>query len=185
MEKKYTWAIEEIYADSAEWNKEFEKLKKQIDFSQFKGKLGDKKQFLACMQKQEKLGRALEKLSVYAMMKHDENTKIAEYDAMCSKISSLGALFGAQTAYVVPELTSLDESVLREYINDDELSDYDYMLKGILKDKEHVLSENEERLLATSSETLSSFKDIFNKIDDADLPLGKVRAKDKNIQLTL
>ncbi len=184
MDEKYTWSVEDIFADVSEWNKQFESLKKQINFDEFKGKLGDKKQFLACMQKQERLGRILEKLGVYAMMKHDENTKIAEYDALSSKISSLGALFGAQTAYVVPELTALDESVLKSYISDKELSDYDYFLKGILKDKSHVLSENEERLLAESSETFSSFKDIFTKLDNADLPLGKVRDGNESIQLS-
>ena len=60
-------------------------------------------------------------------------------------------------------------------LNDKELSDYDYFLKGILKDKAHVLTEKEESLLAKSSETFSSFKEIFTKIDNADLPLGKVR----------
>ncbi len=184
MDKKYTWAVEDIYLDTKEWNKEFDKLKEEIDFSEFKGKLKDKTQFLACMKKQERLGRVLEKLAVYAMMKHDENTKLAEFDALSAKISSLGAIFGAQTAYVVPELTALDENILKGFIEDKDLSDYDYFLKEILKDKSHVLSENEERLLAESSETFSSFKDIFTKLDNADLPLGKVRDGDESIQLS-
>ena len=175
MDKKYVWAVEDIYADINEWNKSFEKLSKSVDFSEFKGKLSNKQDFLACMKKQELLGRELEKLSVYAMMKHDEDTADAESDALTSKITALGAKFGAETAYVVPELTDLDQSVLERYILDPELSDYDYMLKGVLKDKAHVLTENEERLLAKSSETFSSFRDIFTKIDNADLPLGKVR----------
>ncbi len=184
MDEKYTWAVEDIYLDTKEWNKEFDKLKEEIDFSEFKGKLKDKTQFLACMKKQERLGRVLEKLAVYAMMKHDENTKLAEFDALSAKISSLGAIFGAQTAYVVPELTALDENILKGFIEDKDLSDYDYFLKEILKDKSHVLSENEERLLAESSETFSSFKDIFTKLDNADLPLGKVRDGDESIQLS-
>ena len=175
MDKKYVWAVEDIYADINEWNKSFKKLSKSVDFSEFKGKLSNKQDFLACMKKQELLGRELEKLSVYAMMKHDEDTADAESDALTSKITALGAKFSAETAYVVPELTDLDQSVLENYILDPELSDYDYMLKGVLKDKAHVLTENEERLLAKSSETFSSFRDIFTKIDNADLPLGKVR----------
>ncbi len=184
MDKNYTWAVEDIYSSTKGWNKDFDSLKKQIDFSEFKGKLSSKKEFLACMQKQERLGRVLEKLAIYAMMKHDENTKLAEFDALSSKISSIGAIFGAQTAFVVPELTALDESVLKGYIADKELSDYDYFLKDILKDKSHVLSEKEEKLLAESSETFSSFKDIFGKIDNADLPLGKVRDGEQTIKLS-
>ena len=184
MDKKYCWAVEDIYDSIESWEKDFEDIKAQTDFSSFKGKLGDKKQFLACMKEQERVGRVLEKLSVYAMMKHDENTKNAVYDALSSKIMTLGASLGANTAFIVPELTALSEEQLNAYILDKDLSDYDYFLKGILKDKEHILSEREERLLAQSSETFASFKDIFGKIDNADLPLGKVKDGKDNIDLT-
>lgn len=184
MDKKYCWAVEDIYDSIESWEKDFEDIKAQTDFSSFKGKLGDKKQFLACMKEQERVGRVLEKLSVYAMMKHDENTKDAVYDALSSKIMTLGASLGANTAFIVPELTALSEEQLNAYISDKDLSDYDYFLKGILKDKEHILSEREERLLAQSSETFASFKDIFGKIDNADLPLGKVKDGKDNIDLT-
>ena len=184
MENKYTWAVEEIYSSIKEWENDFNKVNEALCFSEFKGKLGSVDGFLACMKKQEELGRVLEKLSVYAMMKHDENTKDSVYDSLSSKVMMLGAKFGAETAYVVPELTALSEQTLNEFINNPELKDYDYMLKGVLKDKSHVLSENEERLLAESGETFSSFRDIFTKLDNADLPLGKVKDGKKSIQLS-
>ena len=164
MSNKYKWAVEEIFADVNEWNIEFDKVAKMLDFDEYKGKLCDANTFLACMKAQEKVGRAFDKLSVYAMMKHDENTKDALYDSLVSKITSLAALFSANTAFILPELTALDDSVLKSFISNPALSDYDYMLKSILKEKEHVLSENEERLLALSSETLSSFRDIFTNL---------------------
>ena len=69
-------------------------------------------------------------------------------------------------------------------INDATLSEYDYMLKTILKEKEHVLSENEEKILALSGEMASSFRDIFTKIDNADLPLAEIKHKGEKIPLT-
>ena len=184
MQSKYNWAIEEIYASVGEWEKDYKKVEREIDFSEFKGKLNDKKEFLACMKKEERLGRILEKLSVYAMMKHDENTRDSEGDRLYSKITSLGAKFGAQTSFIVTELTSLEQSVLNSYICDKELSDYDYSLKCILKGKEHVLGEKEEELLALSYESFSSFRDIFTKIDNADLDFGFIRHGLKKIPLS-
>ncbi len=184
MDNRYVWAVEDIYDSVASWEKDFNLVESQLDFSEFKGKLGDADGFLACMKKQEKVGRVLEKLSVYAMMKHDEDTKNSEYDALSSRIMSLGAKLGAETAFVVPELTALPEEVLNAYIKNPKLVDYDYMLKGILKDKDHVLSENEERLLAESSQTFSSFRDIFTKLDNADLPLGSVKDGKQTIPLS-
>ena len=143
-DKKYVWAAEEIYDSVEKWEKDYKEVLSKIDFSEFKGKLGDKKVFLACMKKQEELGRVIEKLGLFAMMKHDEDTRDSVYDALLSKIETVSAVYGDKTAYILPELTSLDESVLESYIRDPELSAYDYSLKLILKDKAHVLSEGEE-----------------------------------------
>ncbi len=184
MEKIYKWATEDIFSSDKEWNETFESVSKKIDFSSYRNKLGDAESFLACMQEQEEVGRVVEKLSVYAMMKHDENTKDALYDSMLSKVTSLGAIIGEKTAFIMPELTALPEEILKSFIQNESLKEYDYFLKGILKEKEHVLSENEEKLLALSSETLSSFRDIFTKIDNADLPLGVIKHGKERIPLS-
>ena len=184
MDKRYTWATEEIFDSVSSWNKEFEDVSSKLDFSQFKGKLSDPEQFLSCMKAQEKVLRVIDRLSVYAMMKHDENTKDATFDALLSKITSLGAKFGENTAYILPELTALDQKVLQSFIDNPALSEYDYTIKEILKEKEHVLSEAEERLLSMSGEVTSSFRDIFTKTDNADLPLGSIRHNGKNIKLS-
>ena len=184
MDNRYSWATEEIYSSDEAWNKEFDELKGQLDFSVFRGKLKEKSQFLACMKEQERVGRIFEKLSVYAMMKHDEDTKNATYDSFNSKIMSLGAVFGSNTAFIMPELTSLSEEVLKGYILDKDLSEYDYFLKCVLREKEHILSENEEKILAESGEALSSFRDIFTKIDNADLPLPTIKHLNKSYPLS-
>ena len=184
MDNKYLWATEEIFDSDKTWNESYEEVSKKLNFDKYKGKLSDPEQFYACMKEQEQVGRVIEKLSVYAMMKHDENTKDAQYDSLLSKVTSLGATIGANTAFVMPELTALSEENLKSFIENEKLKDYDYFLKGILKEKEHVLSENEEKLLAESSEMMASFKDIFTKIDNADLPLGEIKHGKERIPLS-
>ncbi len=184
MNNKYKWATEEIFVSPEKWNEEYLELSKQIDFERFKNKLNNKKDFLSCMKAQENFARRFEKLSVYAMMKHDENTKDAFFDSLSSKVTALGAKFSHATAFIGPELTALNESILNEYIADAELSEYDYFLKGVLKEKAHVLSEAEEKLLALSSEAMGSFRDVFTKIDNADLPLGVIKHGKERIPLS-
>lgn len=181
---RYTWAVEDIYVDVKEWEKDFSLAESLIDFSAYKGKLGDEKAFADCMSAIRKVSRIFGKLSVYAMMLKDSDTGNSEYDALSFKVQNLGVKFYSATAFVTPELTALDESVLMRYIKDEKLADYDYMLKCILKRKAHVLSENEEKLLAESAEETACFKDIFTKIDNADLPLGKVKHGGKVYELS-
>jgi len=184
LNDKYTWAIEDIYKSVEDWETEYNAVIKEIDFDDFKGKLGEKSEFLACMKKQEKLGRIIEKLGVYAMMQHDGDTRDSLFDSLNAKMGSLYSIFGMKSSFVGPELTSLKEETLKNYIEDPDLKEYDYSLKCVLKEKAHVLSENEESLLASLGETTSSFKDIFTKIDNADLPLNPFKYKGKTVEMS-
>ena len=184
MQNRYDWATEDIYASVSDWESDYNKIQSSLDFSCFKGKLDKKSEFIACMKKQEELGRILEKLGVYAMMKHDENTKDSVYDSLNSKIESLYSQYAQSCSFITPELTALSEQTLIDYVNDKDLVEYDYMLKTVLNEKEHVLSEAEERNLAMASETFGGFRDIFTKIDNADLEFGKIKVGLKSVPLT-
>ena len=85
---------------------------------------------------------------------------------------------------MTPEITSFPEEELKEIIADPEFSDYDYMLKTVLKDKEHVLSEEGEQLLALGSKVFGGFKEIFGMIDNADLNFGEVTVDGHKVKLS-
>ena len=184
MADRFDWAIEDIYADESGYDADVKAAESLIGFSEFKGKLGNKADFYACMKKQEKVGRIIEKLSVYAMMLFDTDTSSSRYDALNKRAESLAVKLGEESAFITPELIALPDSVIKGYIEDKDLTEYDYFLKGLLKEKAHVLSETEEKLLALSSETLSSFRDIFTKIDNADLPLKSFKHGGKTYNLS-
>ena len=184
MENKFVWAIEDIYPSIEAWEKEFESVENNCSLVEFKGKLNQKDSLLSFFKEDERLSRKLEKLSVYAMMNHDKDTRNSVYDRMVSKITSLCADISSKTAFVTPELTSLSEEKLKEFIADKDLKDYSYFLSGVLKKKQHVLSEKEEKLLALGSEVTSSFREIFTKIDNADLPITTFTYKGEKYELT-
>ena len=58
------------------------------------------------------------------------------------------------------------------------------MLSTLLKSKAHILSEKEEKLLAESGEALSSFIEIFTKINNADIQFEKIKNGKETIQLS-
>lgn len=184
MENKYVWATEDIYESDQRWEEEFNKLSKVADFSEYKGKLSNILDFIRFLKADEEVSRVLDKLSVYAMMNHDKDTKNSVYDRMVNKVSSLASELATNTAFVVPELTSMTDEQLKEYASDERLKEYSYFIKRIIDKKKHVLSEKEERLMALSAETASSFREIFTKIDNADLPLSEFTYKGEKYPLT-
>lgn len=184
INKKYVWATEDIYKDVDAWEKDFAFVKENLDFSRFMGKLSDKKTFLECMKEKERVLRKLDTLSVYAYMNYDKDTRNSFFDSLNQRVNMLATTLSENLSFIVPELTKCSLSVLNDYILDPSLKEYDYFLKSLIKQKKHVLSKNEEKLLALLGNTTSSFKDIFTKTDNADLPLKPVKYKGKEYPLS-
>lgn len=112
------------------------------------GKLGEKTELLGFFRKRDALFRRMEKLYVYANMRHDEDIRISKYTSYTAMMGTLVSKMMADMAFVEPELTALSEEKLKSYIADPDFSEYDYMLEKIEKSKVHVLSEGEEKILA-------------------------------------
>lgn len=180
----YKWKVSDIFDGDEQWEKAVEELFSAIDFSAYQGKLGDKAKLLGYLKSNDELTVRLEHVAVYANLKRDEDTRIAKYNAYSGKIDMLFSRYCAATAFFEPEMAALDESYLKELIEDEDFSDYDYQLKLLLKRRSHVVSEKEERLVALSSEALGSFYDIFAMIDNADLPLPEIEWEGKKRKLT-
>ena len=184
IQNQYKWKIEDMYSSVDAWSQEYDEVSKNLDFSEFKGKLGQKQWFLAFNKKSDELSAKIEKLYVYAMMSVDTDARNSESDRLMALAQKLHANFSANLSFATPELISLEESVIKGYIADKDCSDYDYTLKNILRKKAHVLSAEMEELLANVSEITTSFKEIFSKIDNADLPLKPIEYKGEKYPLS-
>ena len=184
VKKEYTWATEDIFAGIEEWNAAYDKLASQIDYKRFAGKLGNKETFLEYCRADEALVSDFEKLAIYAHLKHDEDSRNSEYASLMARVYELSVKYGSETAFVMPELTSLDENVLKAYIADPDLKDYDYSLKLILKQKPHVLSVECEQLLALGGKVYGGFGEIFGMLDNADMQFGEIEADGETVKLS-
>lgn len=181
---KYKWATEDIYSSDEEWEKSYQSLLQKIDFSKYSGKLGDKKVLLEYLKAADEFSFELDKLSLYANLKHDEDVSVSKYNTYDGKVYMLYTKYSSEVSFFEPEMAALDEEYLKSLLDDGNFSDYDYLIKCIIKNKPHVLSEGEEKLIALSGETLSTFSNTFSMIDNLDLPLPDIEFNGENIKLT-
>jgi len=184
IEEKYKWNMSDIYPSDEAWEEEFDRVFKSMDFSPYKGKLNSAENLLKYFSYRDGVLKKLYRLSAYAGLKGDEDIRVQKYAAYNSQIQSIFSKFHEQLSFVKPELVSLSESSLKAFISDPSLKDYDYELSLILKQKPHVLSENEERLLALSSEAAGGYQNVFSRINDAELDLPEEYFNGEKIQIT-
>ncbi len=181
------WKTSDIYPSDEAWEKEynaFEKKYSDFPFEQYSGKLGNKQDLLACFLMSDNISREIEKLYIYAHLKHDEDVRVAKYTSMHAKMGALISKIFAQLAYIEPELTALDDKVLESFIADKDFSEYDYKLRKIASSKAHVLSAAEERLLALSSDVMRDFQSVFMMLDNANLNLPKATFNGEEVQMS-
>ena len=152
------WAVNEIFLSDEIWEKEYKELQKEApQLKEFEGKLGDTDVLINYLDLNEKISRKAESIYVYAHLRSDEDTSNPKYQAMMNKVDAYMAEYATYTAYVVPEILSHPDGKIEKVLKEVEgLKQYEFLLLNILKEKPHVLSKQEEELLAAASDCLDA-----------------------------
>ena len=178
------WRVEDIFESVDAWNAAYAECEGELDFSEFEGKLNTVENVLACMEKMNALILKLNKLAVYAHIRHDEDSRNSEFAALNARFSMLGMKVSGATAFITPELTALPVKTLEAFAADPRMSDYDYTIKGIIKNKPHVLSREMEELLSQGSRVFGGYQQVFGMMNNADFPFPTVQVDGKDVTVS-
>ncbi|MCQ2419298.1 MAG: oligoendopeptidase F [Clostridia bacterium] len=176
------WAISDIYASDELWQKDLESMKELSEkLASFSGKLNSAENLLAFLQTVEQADGIISDLAEYAMRRNDEDTRNAAYQGMVGQFMAAYVELQSKTAFETPEILLIsDEDMDKFYAEKSELERYRRYLFNIRRHKAHVLSPNEEKLLAMAGEMMQAPDDIYSKFADADLVFPDAVDKDGN-----
>ncbi|MED4268735.1 oligoendopeptidase F [Geobacillus stearothermophilus] len=167
-----TWRLEDIFPTDDAWEQEFQQVKAMIPkLGEYKGRLGQSPQVLyEALQYQDEVSMRLGKLYTYAHMRYDQDTTNSFYQGLNDRVKGLYSEASSAMAFIVPELLSIDEAVLRSFLEQYEpLRLYAHALDEITRQRPHVLSAEEEALLAQAAEVMQATSDTFSALNNADL----------------
>lgn len=180
------WKLEDLFESQAAWDKEYAEAKALIKkIADYQGKLADAAQLKACFELEDELSLHVERLYVYANMKHHEDTAEPVYQALSDKSKKLSVETGESLSFITPEVLSLTDEQLDAYIKDESLAKFRHTLEEMRRQKAHVLSKNEEALLAQVGNVSSAPGTIFGMLNNADLKFPKVKNEQgEEVELT-
>lgn len=185
IDKKYKWSLEDMYKTNKDWQEEYNNLLKRLDeFSKYESKLNTYDNFIDCLNLESEVSRKVEKLSVYSRMRLDEDIKNEEYQKQMRKLEILFVKLSNLTSFIQPEISKLNKAKLIEFKNKEKSSNYSYTLEKIIKNKNHVLSKNEEKIISNLSVIFSDSHQAFSMLNDSELDFGKIKIDNKNEKLT-
>jgi len=174
--QEYKWDLKDIFTSDEEWEKLFRETEKSVSLSEkFRGSLTQSTDlFIECMEWADRLGLYLEELFTYARMRRDEDNRISIYQSMTDRAGMLSIQAGSALSFLVPEILAIPADRLEDMRTDSRMDIYDHFLENIVRQKDHVLSPAEEKILAEAGELASAPGTIFSMANDADLKIGHI-----------
>ena len=187
-ETKYQWNLKDIFESEEEFNKEKNEIISILEkIKTYQGKLCDTSENLySCYKLDEQALEKFEKVYAYGMLKYHLDMSNQEGIKLFKEVEGLGTEFSVATAFITPEITYADENKIREYLkNDSRLEKYSRDIKEILNKKKHVLSKEEENLLAELSEAISAPENTFDMLTNVEFKFGNlIDENGKEVELT-
>ena len=184
---RYKWDLSKIYPSDQAWRAAKDALVAELPkLAAYKGTLGSSPQKLAeALELASRLSKEFSRIYVYASMMSDQDTRVSTYQGMQQEMTQVGATFGAEVAFVEPEILKVDRATIDTFVAaEPRLKLYRLYLDDILRRAAHTGSEAEERLLANASVMSGTAGNIYGILSDADFPYPSVTLSDgKTVRL--
>lgn len=180
---KYTWALEDVYANNDLWKADLEKARALPEqLAAYKGHLGDSAQkLLEFLQLGDSISVLFDALYGYAQRRSDEDTANSLYQGMTSQAMSAMVAVDAASSFETPELLAIPDETLEQFYKDEPaLETYRLCLTRIRNKRAHILSDAEEKLLAAAGEMSQAPDSVYSVFADADLKFPAAIDKDGN-----
>ena len=186
LDDKYKWNLTDLYVSDDAWKQEKDRLQQEIQkIAQYKGKLTHSAaQLHEALAFNSALTKDMIKLSSYAAMQSDQDTRVPKYAGMKQEVQQLFTEYGALTSYMEPELLALEEAKINEFIaQEKKLATFEFYLKDLLRKRAHRGSEEVEKVLAYSSLMSGNAAQIYSTFTNAEFPHAEIEIKGEQVKL--
>jgi len=181
LSEEHTWDLASIYASDDDWEAAYEDVASRLEeLEAYEGRLTESGEtLLEALELRDEIHREAEKVSAYARMRSDEDTRDQQYQALRARASSLMADVSSATSFFGPELQDCTREELQALVEDaPELETYEHYFDDVLRMKPHTRSAEVEELLSDLGEVLGAPSDAYSMLTDADLEFPTVEDPD-------
>jgi len=170
MKNNFNWNLKEIFENNAKLQKEIDDFYNLINkLEKFKGNLSNGVDYIhEFYTSYEKALKSFEKIYAYGMLTYHQDMSNDSNIKLYKKVEKLSTDFSCSVSFKSPEISKIDNTILKEYLKDSRMKPYEKNIKDIMKQKKHILSDEIELILAQYSEIFSTSEntyDIFTNIE--------------------
>lgn len=172
-----TWALEDLYVTDFAWEEDFAAMTEiREHLAAYAGHLGESGDILfSYLQEAERTEVVLDRLANYCMRKADQDTRESSNQAMSGKFMTMAVEISATCSFETPEIMAIEEETLEDFYRDcPPLERYRRYITDMRRMREHVLSAQQEQLLAAAGEIAQAPDTVYSLFADADITFPDV-----------
>ncbi len=183
ISSEYKWKLEDLFESDAAFEKALTDAGSYPEkIAEYQGKISENAaDLLGYLKLDDEITEIARNLIHYSSRKSDEDTRVSLYSGYCDRVEALLTAIGSAAAFAVPEILTISEEKMAEfYAAESGLKLYELSLNRIFKRREHILTPEEERILALTAEMRSTPSSVFSMLDNADIKFPDAVDKDGN-----
>ena len=187
IEEKYKWDLSKMYANQDDWEAHYKKVESMIkDFAAKAGKVGESAtSLLDALKLRDEINIQLEKVAGFTSLRRDEDMRVAANQGLFQRAQNLGVQWGESSSWFQPEVLTIPEGKLRDWLKQPDLRIYQHYFDDLLRSKAHILSAREEELLAMSSKATDASTDVFGQLSNTEMRWRTVKDPEgKDVEIT-
>ncbi len=178
----YMWDLGDLYPSPEAWTAEHDKVAAGIaKLDSYKGTLGKSAStMLAGLSAISDARKQVDRLSVYASLKADEDVRIAQNQERQQLAAALGTALGEKTSWVTPEILAIGVAKVHAFEKKSpELARrFGFFLDDTLRQAPHTLSTQSESVIAAAGDILQQPDSIYSQLSNGELPFPTVTLSD-------
>ena len=181
---KYKVKMDDYYKDEKDFESHLIKLKDNIEeLKNYKNKLTDANKLYEFLNLYINTLSEWENSYVYSFIKDDLELGNSKNIERKNKTLVLMNEFELNTAFFVPEILKLEkEEYNKLYDVCHKLKEYKYYLDDIIRNKEHTLSEDEEKIITSLVNSMNNFDDVSSTMLNSEHNYGKIKLSNGDVE---
>ena len=168
---EYKWHVQDIYADEAAWQEACSSFKELLqELKAMQGKITSAQALYEALHLQDTMAQLIDKIYAYARLQQDADNTDQHMQALSGEAEGLAAEFTNANSFIEPEMLSLGNAKVREFLESEPLlAEYKFYISNLMRLNEHVLSADKEAIFAQSRLATSSAANAFRALVSADM----------------
>lgn len=178
--EKYKWNLTDFFKDDDEFNECFSKTEKLIkDLNKYVGCTKDANLLYEFIEKEIEAITLWDNLYTYAHLINDQELGVSESIERKNRAENLNTLLDKNISFFAPELLKLNHEEYEQlFKTNPKLELYRHDLDNTYREKEHILTENEEIIVSELVNSMNHFSDMSSEMLNSEHNYGKIKLSD-------